>query len=156
MSNILILHGPSQYEVRKSYELSQFLAANTRHQYSVAAEVRRSHDTLYLNIFDFIENPLGEAILNESSAGSNLGETISLGKFLCALTNGFRKVIILPSPKIISSQGFVLALGYILGKNKLAGSLLYKNVDLPDWYHNYPGNGIQNKEDLLSLIQNTK
>ena len=156
MSNILILHGPSQYEVRSAYQLSHFLAANTSHSYTVAAEVRRSQEIFQLNIFDFVDRPLGEAILNESTIGPNLGEIISLAKFLCALTQGFKKVIILPGPKVVSSQGFLLATGYALGKNKLAAILAYKNVELPFWYSGFLSNIVLSKEDLLPIIKNLK
>ncbi len=156
MSKILILHGPSQYEIRKAYELSKYLAVSSSHEFSVSIEVSRGQNSYYINLFDFVTNPLGEPILHESATSPNGGKTVSLAAYLRALIDEYKKVILMPSYRIVSSHGYIFAFGYAQGKNKIVGSLPLGQPDPPTWYQDCLSNTVSSQEDLLNLIKHLK
>lgn len=155
MSNILILHGPTQHEIGTAYKVSRFLEAGTSHKFPALVELSIIENGVSLN---FLSNFVSDDFINPTiidSAEVQEGEGhINLAYFLFKLIDSHKKVIILPSHHLLDNDRFVLAIGYALGKGKILGSLTYPHgVVLPDWYTECLKNTVSSYEDLLRLAK---
>lgn len=153
MSNILILHGPSQYEVSKAYSISKYLADRTPHKLSALADQSLVQKNTHVNLFKFITDPLGRAGIHNFISSQNNTETISFACFMFELIDMHDKVIILTCDEVVSDDNYVLAIGYALGKGKIVGSLNFPGLELPNWYKAGIKNTVSARSDLLQITQ---
>ena len=155
MSNILILHGPTQHEIGTAYKVSRFLEAGTSHKFPALAELSIIENSKHLSFLrSFVQDALVSATINNFTEAQDGKSTISLACFLFKLIDSHKKVIILPSHRILDNDRFILAIGYALGKGKILGSLTYPHgVSLPDWYAECFKNTVSSYDDLLRLAK---
>lgn len=153
MSDILILHGPSQYEVSKSYSISKYLRERSRHAFSALAELSLVQKNTNVNLFKFITDPLGRAGIHNFISSQNNTEIISFACFMFELVDMHDKVIVLACDEVVTDSNYVLAIGYALGMGKIVGSLNFPGYDLPHWYKAGLKNTVSSRLDLLQIVQ---
>ncbi len=151
MSNILILHGPSQYEVSKAYSISKYLGDRTPHKLSALADQSLVQKNTQVNLFKFITDPLGRAGIVNFIFSSNHMETINFACFMFDLVDMHDKVIVLTCDEVVTDHNYILAVGYALGKGKVIGSLNFPGLELPDWYKAGLKNTVSARSALLKL-----
>ncbi len=153
MSNILILHGPSQYEVGKAYSISKYLSDRTPHKLPALAELSLVQKDTQVNMFNFLTDPLGRAGILNFVFCQNNRDTINFAYFMFQMIDMHDKVIILTCDEVVYNHNYVLAIGYALGKGKIIGSLHFPGYTLPHWYEVGMENNVSSRLDLLQITQ---